>query len=91
MFPRLLARSTVAAILLLGVAPSLSADEVVTQRDNFGEDLAFIDRYFSRIWPEYYRAEGPLERGFEFGRDDVYVGRYDVNGDGRSELFVHFE
>ena len=91
MLPRPVACCALAAVLVMLVAPSLSADEVVTQRDNFGEDLAFIDRYLVRTWPEYYRAEGPVERGFEFGRDDVYIGRYDVNGNGQAELFLHIQ
>ena len=88
---RLLTWGIVTTALVFPLAAGFAADAVVTRRDNFGEDLAFIDRYLSLNWPEYYRAEGLVERGHEFALDDVYVGRYDVNGDGQAELFVHIQ
>ena len=63
---RLLTWGIVTTALVFPLAAGFAADAVVTRRDNFGEDLAFIDRYLSLNWPEYYRAEGLVERGHEF-------------------------
>ncbi len=75
----------------LPAVSGLAGERVVTLRDNFGEDLAFINHYLTSTWSDYYRSEGPLEHGHKFALDSVYVGRYDVNGDGRAELFVHVQ
>ena len=88
---RLLTWGIIAATLLFPVASGFGAERVVTRRDNFGEDLRFVDQYLGLTWPEYYRTQAPVEVGFEFSLDDVYVGRYDVNGDGQAELFVHVQ
>lgn len=58
------------------------------RRDNFGQDLAFIERHLREEWPYSYEVE-PGEGVDLLTRDEVFVGRYDVNGDGRDELFVH--
>ena len=88
---RALTLGILTAALALPPAAGSAADAVVTRPDNFGEDLAFIDGYLTLTWPDYYRVERPVERGHEFGLDSVYVGRYDVNGDGQAELFVHVQ
>ena len=70
-------------------APPLAADQIVMRRDNFGADLAFIDGFLKRSWTYEYRPEEPLGDYPELTLDRVDVGRYDVNGDGEAELFVH--
>ena len=61
---------------------------MVTRRDNFGQDFAFIDSFLKRSWPLYYKPDEPPDWP-ELTLDRVSVGRYDVNGDGLSDLFVY--
>ena len=76
---------SVLPILLFSLASNVvSADErIVLQRGNFGPDREFIEQYVVGK----YRGYG------EFKSDKVdpsrlYIGRYDLNGDGVEELFV---
>ena len=78
-----------AAALLAGtVTPAYAAERVVMRLDNLRQDVAFIDSYLKRNWPHYYKPNEPLDWP-ELTLDRVLVGRYDVNADGRSELFVY--
>ena len=45
----------IAAVAVTYLASPLAADEVVTRRDNFGPDMAFVEEFLSLNWPEYYR------------------------------------
>ena len=56
---RLLTWGIIAATLLFPVASGFGAERVVTRRDNFGEDLRFVDQYLGLTWPEYYRTQAP--------------------------------
>ncbi len=75
----------VLAILLLSLASNVvSADErIVLQRGNFQTDRDFIEQYVVGKYSGYG----------EFKSDKVdpsrlYIGRYDLNGDGVEELLV---
>ncbi len=68
--------------------PAIADESVSMERDNFGEDLAFIDGFLKRSWGHYYKPDEPLDWP-ELTLDRVSVGRYDANGDGRAELFVN--
>ena len=75
----------VLAILLLSLAPNVvAADErIVLQRGNFGTDREFIERYVVGKYSVYGE--------FNAGKVDpsrLYIGRYDLNGDGVEELLV---
>ena len=83
----LVSGAIVAVALTLPAASPLSADQVVLRGDNFGQDLAFIDRFLGEEWSYSYGVE-PGEGVDLLTLDDVFVGRYDVNGDGQDELFV---
>ena len=50
----------VGVALVVAVVSAFAAERVVLRRDNFGEDLAFIDSFLKRSWPSEYRPEGPL-------------------------------
>ena len=81
--------AVIAALAVTYLASPLSADEVVIRSDNFGPDFAFVDEFLSLNWPEYYRPERPIDGVPEITLDDVNIGRYDVDGDGEAELFLH--
>ena len=51
--------------------------------------MALVEEFLSLNWPEYYRPEMAIEGVPEITLDDVHVGRYDLNGDGQAELFLH--
>ncbi len=75
----------VLAILLLSLAPNVvSAHErIVLQRGNFGTDRDFIEQYVVGKYSGYGE--------FKAGKVDpsrLYIGRYDLNGDGVEELLV---
>lgn len=85
---RLLSGGVAAFALALPAASLLSAERVLMRRDNFGQDLAFIEHHLREEWPYSYEVE-PGEGVDLLTRDEVFVGRYDVNGDGMDELFVY--
>ena len=73
------------AILLLLLAPNLvSADErIVLQRGDFQTDRDFIEQYVVGKYSVYGE--------FKSNKVDpsrLYIGRYDLNGDGVEELLV---
>ena len=78
----------VAALVVVSAEPAIAAEQVVMRLDNFGEDLSFVDGFLRRSWPQHYKPDEPLEWP-ELTLDRVLVGRYDVNGDGRRELFAY--
>ena len=77
----------VALALAMSIASSHADERVIMRRDNFGQDFAFIDRYLRQTWPRHYGTDEPAA-GLELTRDRIWIGRYDVNDDGRDELFV---
>ena len=78
----------IGALFVAPLAPAIADEKVLMRRDNFGQDLAFIDSFLKRSWPHYYKRNEPLDWP-ELTLDRVSVGRYDVNGDGQSELFMN--
>ena len=58
------------------------------RRDNLGDDFAFIDRFLKDLAPKAYRPDESWDLP-ELTLDRVFVGRHDVNEDGRDELFVY--
>ena len=75
----------VLAILLFSLASNVvSADErIVLQRGNFGTDREFIEQYVVGK----YRGYGEFKAG-KVDLSRLYIGRYDLNGDGVEELLV---
>ena len=75
----------VLAILLLSLAPNVvSADErIVLQRGNFQTDREFIEQYVVGK----YRGYGEFKSD-KIDPSRLYIGRYDLNGDGVEELLV---
>ena len=74
---------SVLPILLFSLAPNVvSAHErIVLQRGNFGTDRDFIEQYVVGKYSGYGE--------FKAGKVDpsrLYIGRYDLNGDGVKEL-----
>ena len=78
-----------ALVWFVSLASPLAADQVVMQQGNLGADFAFIDSFLKRNWPNEYRPEEPLGDWPELTLANVDIGRYDVDGDGQVELFVH--
>ena len=75
----------VLGILLFSLAPNVvSADErIVLQRGSFGTDREFIEQYVVGKYSGYGE--------FKSNKVDpsrLYIGRYDLNGDGVEELLV---
>ena len=83
---RLIFGGIVALALWLPVVPSVAVEQVIMRRGNFAHDFEFIDRFLRNTWPHSYDAVEGVET---LTHDEVFVGRYDVNGDGRDELFVY--
>ena len=81
--------AVVIALVAVFTALASAGEKVVMRRDNLGGDFAFVDRFLELNWPHYYRPDEPLEVMPELSIDMVHVGRYDVDDDGQSELFVH--
>ena len=77
-----------ATSLLVPAVPPLASERVVMYRDNFGADLAFIDRFLKDLAPKAYRPDESWDLP-ELTLDGVFVGRYDVNDDGIDELFLY--
>ena len=75
----------VLAILLLSLASNVvSADErIVLQRGNFQTDRDFIEQYVVAK----YRGYGEFKSD-KVDPSRIYIGRYDLNGDGVEELLV---
>lgn len=84
---RVITFSLVALALAMSVTSSHADERVIMRRDNFGQDFAFIDRYLRQTWLRHYGTEEPAA-SLELTPDRIWIGRYDVNGDGRDELFV---
>ena len=78
----------IALALLAPAAAASATEQVVMRRDNFGEDFAFIDRFLKALAPKAYRPDESWDLP-ELTLDRIFVGRYDVNEDGRDELFVY--
>ena len=77
------------ASVLAACAASASADEkLFLHRGKVGVDLQFIDRFLQVLEPDFYKPKADLVGLREMTLDDIYVGRYDVNGDQVEELFV---
>lgn len=75
----------VLALLLLSLAPNVVSghERIVLQRGNFGTDRGFIEQYVIGKYGGY--------RELKAGKVDpsrLFIGRYDLNGDGVEELFV---
>lgn len=75
----------VLALLMLSLAPNVVSghERIVLQRGNFGTDREFIERYVIGKYGGY--------RELKAGKVDpsrLYIGRYDLNGDGVEELLV---
>ena len=86
---KLVAGLLLATLVAIGAAP-VSADETLQlRRGNLGNDLDFIDKFLKVLEPDFYRPTKDFGEGFrEMTLDDIYVGRFDVNGDDVEELFV---
>jgi hypothetical protein len=62
---------------------ALSMDTVTLRAGDFAGDLKFLSQYL-RERRAFYELRYPLTK-------DLYVGRFDLNGDGQYELFLWHE
>ena len=78
----------VASVLAAGAASASADEKLLLHRGKVGIDLDFIDQFLQVLEPDFYKPKTDLGGLREMTLDDIYVGRYDVNGDQVEELFV---
>ena len=84
----LLGATLLAVVLILGAGSAFGDERVILRRDDFGEDLDFIDRFLARSFPDSYRPNEDFYSGWLTVKH-ILVGRHDITGDGVAELFVY--
>ena len=77
-----------ALVLFLGAGSAFAEERVILRRDDFGADLAFIDRFLARSFPDSYEPYDESDTALLTLRH-VLVGRHDLSGDGAAELLVY--
>ena len=72
------------SVIVLGLSGATAEEEWVRMKPgDFGNESEFLDRF---VFEEYERDQVYITA---YSRErNIYVGRYDVNGDGVTEIFV---